>query len=81
MLKPSGALLFVEHGRAPDPGLERWQDRITPFWKPVAGGCHLNRPIDALIQEAGFETCELHVGYMPGPKPFTFMYEGRARRG
>ena len=81
VLKPSGALLFVEHGRAPDPRVKRWQDRITPLWKPIAGGCHLNRPIDPLIREAGFEISDLQVGYMAGPKPFTFMYEGRATRG
>lgn len=79
VLKPSGALLFVEHGRAPDKSVARWQDRITPLWKPVAGGCHLNRPIDALIRQSGFTTAELRMGYMPGPKPFTFMYEGRAQ--
>ena len=78
VLRRSGVLLFVEHGRAPDPHVMRWQDRITPVWKPIAGGCHLNRPIDALIREAGFHIPDMHVGYMPGPKPFTFMYEGRA---
>jgi len=81
VLKPSGCLLFVEHGRAPDRSVARWQDRITPVWKPIAGGCHLNRPIDALIGQAGFTIADLHAGYMLGPKPFTFMYEGRAARG
>ena len=81
VLKGSGSLLFVEHGRAPEATVARWQDRLTPVWKPIAGGCHLNRPIDTLIREAGFEIADLHVGYMPGPKPFTFMYEGRAPRG
>lgn len=80
VLKPSGALLFVEHGRAPDRRVSRWQDRMTPLWKPIAGGCHLNRPIDALIRQSGFALTEIDFGYMPGPKPFTFMYEGRAAR-
>jgi ubiquinone/menaquinone biosynthesis C-methylase UbiE len=80
VLKPSGSLLFVEHGRAPEASAARWQDRLTPIWKTIAGGCHLNRPIDALVRRAGFELSGLHVGYMAGPKPFTFMYEGRARR-
>lgn len=81
VLKPFGVLLFVEHGRAPDGRVARWQERITPVWKRIAGGCHLHRSIDSLIRQAGFEIPDLQVGYMPGPKPFTFMYEGRAARG
>lgn len=81
VLKPTGVLLFVEHGRSPDETVARWQDRITPVWKPIAGGCHLNRPVDTLIRLSGFGLSELQAGYMPGPKPFTFMYEGRALRG
>jgi len=81
VLKPIGNLLFVEHGSAPDVGVARWQNRLTPLWKPIAGGCHLNRPIEALIRRAGFEIPDLQVGYMAGPRPFTFMYEGRASKG
>lgn len=80
VLKPTGNLLFVEHGSAPDVGVARWQDRLTPLWKLIAGGCHLNRPIEVLIRHAGFEIATLQVGYMAGPKPFTFMYEGRASK-
>jgi ubiquinone/menaquinone biosynthesis C-methylase UbiE len=79
VLKPSGTLLFVEHGRAPDPAVGRWQDRLTPLWRRVAGGCHLNRPVDRLIQDAGFSIESLTTGYMQGPRLMTFMYEGRAR--
>ncbi len=81
VLKPAGHLLFVEHGSAPDAGVARWQDRLTPLWKPIAGGCHLNRSIEALIRRAGFGIPDLHSGYMAGPRPFTFMYEGRASKG
>lgn len=81
VLKPTGHLLFVEHGSAPDVGVARWQDRLTPLWKPIAGGCHLNRPIEALIRRAGFGILDLRAGYMDGPRPFTFMYEGRASKG
>jgi ubiquinone/menaquinone biosynthesis C-methylase UbiE len=42
VLRPGGALLFAEHGRAPEIGVARWQDRLTPVWKRLAGGCHLN---------------------------------------
>lgn len=81
ILRPGGRLLFVEHGRAPDPGVVWWQDRLTPAWRRVAGGCHLNRPIDDLVRAAGFQLDGLQTGYLPGPKPMTFMYEGQARRG
>jgi ubiquinone/menaquinone biosynthesis C-methylase UbiE len=78
-LKPSGRLLFVEHGRAPDPNVVWWQDWLTPIWKRVGGGCHLNRAIASLIEGAGFRLERLETGYMRGPKPMTFMYEGSAR--
>jgi ubiquinone/menaquinone biosynthesis C-methylase UbiE len=80
VLKPGGRLLFAEHGLAPEPGVVRWQDRLTPIWRRIGGGCHLNRPIDRLIASAGFEITALSTGYMKGPKPMTFMYEGHARR-
>jgi ubiquinone/menaquinone biosynthesis C-methylase UbiE len=78
VLKPTGHLLFVEHGRAPDPNVVRWQDRLTPIWKRVSGGCHLNRAMGSLIEAAGFQFNHLETGYMRGPKPMTFMYEGSA---
>jgi ubiquinone/menaquinone biosynthesis C-methylase UbiE len=79
VLRPGGRLLFVEHGLAPDPNVIWWQDRLTPFWKRLGGGCHLNRAIGALIEGAGFQFDRLQTGYMRGPKPMTFMYEGSAR--
>jgi ubiquinone/menaquinone biosynthesis C-methylase UbiE len=79
VLRPSGKLLFVEHGMAPDKSVRRWQDWITPAWKRMSGGCHLNRPIEVMIEGAGFKIDRLETGYMPGPKPMTFMYEGSAR--
>lgn len=79
VLKPAGRLLFVEHGLAPDPGVRWWQDLLTPMWKRVGGGCHLNRAIDSLITNAGFRFDRCQTGYMRGPKPMTFMYEGSAR--
>ena len=78
VLKPRGRLLFVEHGRAPEPSVARWQDRLTPLWRRVSGGCHLNRKIDDLIGEAGFGIDRLETGYIPGPRPMTFLYEGAA---
>jgi len=80
VLKPTGRLLFVEHGRANDPNVLRWQDRLTPLWRRIAGGCHLNRAIGQLIEDAGFRIERMDAGYMKGPKPITFMYEGAACR-
>jgi ubiquinone/menaquinone biosynthesis C-methylase UbiE len=79
VLNPGGRLLFVEHGRAPDSGVRWWQDRLTPIWKRLGGGCHLNRAITELITAGGFRIERLETGYMRGPKPMTFMYEGSAR--
>jgi ubiquinone/menaquinone biosynthesis C-methylase UbiE len=79
VLKPSGRLIFVEHGRAPDSGVAAWQDRLTPLWKRLAGGCHLNRKIDELFMDAGFTIDELRTTYLPGPRPMTYTYQGFAR--
>jgi len=81
VLRPSGKLLFVEHGMAPDKNVRRWQDWLTPTWKRISGGCHLNRPISSMIESAGLRIDRVETGYMPGPKAMTFMYEGSARPG
>ena len=79
VLKPSGLLIFLEHGRSPDPGVVAWQDRITPLFKRIGGGCHLNRKIDDLIASAGFRIGEMTTGYQPGPRMLTYTYQGVAR--
>ena len=79
VLRPGGRLLFVEHGLSPDEGVHRWQDLITPAWRRIAGGCHLNRPIRAMIEGAGFRIDRIETGYIPGPRPMTYMYEGSAQ--
>ena len=78
VLVPGGRLLFGEHGLAPDAGVRKWQHRLTPLWKRCAGGCHMDRDIRALIEDAGFAIERLDLGYLPGPRPLTFMYEGAA---
>lgn len=78
VLKPTGKLLFCEHGHAPDASVARWQERLQPLWGKVAGGCHLGRDIPALLRGAGFRLPSLETGYLPGPKPFTFHYWGAA---
>jgi ubiquinone/menaquinone biosynthesis C-methylase UbiE len=79
VLKASGRLIFLEHGRAPDHGVAAWQDRLTPLWKRIAGGCHLNRKVDELITAAGFQITELSTFYLPGPRPMTYTYRGFAQ--
>lgn len=81
VLKPDGVLLFVEHGRAPEPEVARWQDRLDRPWGLVAGGCHINRRIDALIGDAGFRIEHLAHDRMPGPRTHNYLYQGRARVG
>lgn len=79
VLKPGGKLLFCEHGRSPDRGVAKWQDRVTPAWKRVAGGCHLNRPIKGYLERGGFEVsfCE-NVYVDRAPKIAGYMYYGEA---
>ena len=79
VLRPTGRLLFVEHGRAPEPNVRWWQDHLTPAWKRIGGGCHLNRAIQSLIEDGGFQFDRFETGYMRGPKALAFMYEGTAR--
>ena len=78
VLKPGGTLFFVEHGLSPEPSVAKWQQRLTPLWCHIAGGCHLDRKVDDLLRGAGFVIAELHREYAQGPRPMTFMYEGRA---
>ena len=78
VLRAGGRFHFVEHGRSPEPRVARWQDRLTPFHKILGGGCHLNRKIDALVLEAGFELERLENVYMKGPKIGTYLYKGVA---
>ncbi len=79
VLKPGGKLLFCEHGAAPDEAVAKWQRRIEPFWKPLAGGCHLTRKPDQMIEEAGFKIEHLTADYLPkAPKFAAFNYAGIA---
>jgi ubiquinone/menaquinone biosynthesis C-methylase UbiE len=81
VLKPGGAFRFVEHGRAPNPGVARWQARIEPIWKPLAGGCHLTRRIPDSIRDAGFTIERLDTYDLPGePKVFAHTFEGLATK-
>ena len=80
VLRADGKLIFCEHSRAPDLRVTRWQDRINPLWKRLAGGCHINRDIVGFIRAAGFHIEELEQMYLPGvPKVAGFNVWGSAR--
>lgn len=65
ILKPGGRLLFAEHGRAPDVGVRKWQNRIEPVWKRLAGGCHLTRPVTSAVLAGGFSLVSHGERYAP----------------
>ena len=80
VLKKGGRLIFCEHGKAPDEGVRRWQDRLNPLWGVIGGGCNLNRDIPALIEAAGFGIDTLETMYLPDTPRFAgFNYWGSAR--
>lgn len=76
VIKPGGRLLFSEHGLAPEPGVQGWQHRLTPPWRAIAGGCHLNRDVPKMLRGSGFRVDRLEQGYFPGMagwfKPLAF---------
>lgn len=78
VLRPGGRLVFCEHGLAPDASVRRWQGRLTPLWAKLAGGCHLDRDIPALLRSAGFHSSDTQSMYLPGPRPLTYNYWGTA---
>ena len=78
MLAPGAKLIFCEHGLAPDASVRRWQDRLTPLWSKLGGGCHLNRDIPALLNAAGLHSTDIQSMYLPGPRPLTYNYWGTA---
>ncbi len=81
VLKPEGELIFIEHGLSPDNRVAAWQQRLNPWWFRCSGGCNLNRPIDAMVREAGFAIGALETGYLvKGPRPMTYHFRGWARR-
>ncbi len=81
VLRPGGRFHFVEHGRAEDLTVRRWQERLNPVQRRICGGCHLNRPISVLIEQAGFAIERLETGYLQGaPKFGGFLYRGVATR-
>ena len=80
VLKPSGKLIFCEHGKAPDKAIQKWQSIVNPFWKRLGGGCHLNRDIPLIIKDNGLKIVEIEAMYIPGWKPASFNYRGIAKQ-
>lgn len=79
VLKPGGSVLFCEHGTAPDASVLKWQNRLNPVWKKIAGGCHLNRQVPLIFEQSGFSVQEMDASYIPGWKPASFNYRGMAQ--
>jgi len=77
VLRPGGKFIFIEHGRAPEPGISSWQDRLEPLSAPLLG-CRLNRAMDELIAGSGFNILSMDKGYMDGPKLISYHYIGQA---
>lgn len=81
VLRPGGKLVFCEHGKAPDPAVHKWQNRLNSGWKRVLGGCNLNRDIPAILGEGGFEIAAMEQRYLPGTPRFAgYNYWGSAHR-
>jgi ubiquinone/menaquinone biosynthesis C-methylase UbiE len=81
VMKPTGRMIFCEHGEAPDENVRRWQRSITPVWKMIGGGCHVGRAIPSLIKQAGFKVEDMETMYLPGTPRFAgFNYWGSASR-
>jgi SAM-dependent methyltransferase len=81
VLRPGGAFRFLEHGRSPDESVARWQRRLDPVQRRVAGGCHLSRDIPALVTGAGLDVVSLQAAYLSGPRvgrPWTYVFTGHA---
>lgn len=81
VLKPGGRFLFLEHGKAPDPGVARFQDRVNSRWGVLAGGCRLNRPVVQLVTDSGLLPGPIASYYMRRTPRFVgYMTEGVAQK-
>jgi len=80
VLKPGGRYVFIEHGKAQRESTARWQDRIDPLWARITDGCHINRPMDQIVANAGFEMTSLDRFRGKGPGLIAQMYRGVAAR-
>lgn len=79
VLKPTGQLLFCEHGKAPDDNVYKWQERLNPVWRRFSGGCNMHRDIPAILQQSGFRIEDDNRMYIPGIRALSYNYWGSAR--
>ena len=79
VLRPTGQLIFTEHGLAPDASVVRWQNRMNSMWGKFSGGCNVNRDVPTMLTDGGFASQSIETMYLPGPRPLTFNYWGTAR--
>jgi SAM-dependent methyltransferase len=80
VLRPGGAVHFLEHGLSPDPGVAKWQRRLEPVQRRVADGCHLTRDATSLVREAGFVVRRNEQRYVRGPRPWCWLTLGTATK-
>jgi ubiquinone/menaquinone biosynthesis C-methylase UbiE len=80
VLKPGGQFLFFEHGRDPDPGVSKWQDRLNPLWRRLFDGCQINRDVSRLLRNAGLSLATLENPRLSMPRVAGYGYLGRAER-
>ena len=79
VIKPTGKLIFCEHGMAPDKNVIKWQNRINTFWPKISGGCNINKEIPSIIESSGFSILDLENMYLPKtPKVLGYNYWGTA---
>lgn len=84
VVRPGGRLHFIEHGLAPDESVRRWQRRLEPLQRAVAGGCHLTRDVADLLSSTGWHSTDLQTHYLPGPalsRPLVHLFRGTAVAG
>lgn len=80
VLRPDGRVHLLEHGFATDERVRRWQRRLDPLERCLAGGCHLTRDPLSLARQAGFDVSGLDQGFGPGPRPWMWLTVGTAPR-
>lgn len=79
VLRPAGRFVFLEHGLSHEPAEQRWQHYLNPLQKVIGDGCHLDRDIRALVEQAGFSSVEIENFYLDRtPRLVGYMYKGVA---